>query len=62
MLNKLKNTKTEKILILWDELAKREKTDEVFYLRGLMMDILEEREPEKFNAWLDGNEDIKKYF
>lgn len=62
MLNKLKNTKTEKILILWEELGKREKTDEVFYLRGLMMHILEEREPEKFNAWIDGMGDLKKYF
>lgn len=46
---------TNDLLDEW-ELTSNERSEEVYMVRGWIMDELEKRFPEEFNAWLDQDE------
>jgi len=47
------------LLEMWEETEKQLTSLESFRLRGWIMEVMEERDQEGFDAWMD-NEDISK--
>ena len=52
----IKNASTKKLLELWDLTENMKHSQELAIVRGWLMDELEARDPEGFNAWLDSKD------
>ena len=52
----IKNASTKKLLELWDLTENMKHSQELAIVRGWLMDELEARDPEGFDAWMDSED------
>ncbi len=60
----VKNASTKQLLELWDLTERMKRSPELPIVRGWLMDELEARDPEGFDAWMDDDSpdaDPRKY-
>lgn len=53
---------TYDLVLDWEESDRQPMTPTMPYVRGWLLDELERRDPEAFNAWMDGNEASPRKF
>ena len=52
----VKNASTKQLLELWELTESMERSPELPVVRGWLMDELEARDPEGFDAWMDSED------
>ena len=63
IVNNLKGMSEKKLVELWNEVDKKEVNLEVAKVRGWLMEALEAKNPEAFDAWMEDYESIpEKHF
>lgn len=63
IINNLKGMSVNKLIDLWNETDKKEVTPEVARVRGWLLDAMEAKNPEAFDAWMEDYESIpEKHF
>jgi len=60
--NMLNKHTTEGLIQLFEETNNNRVTEDVAMVRGWIMDVLEARDVEKFDAWLDSIQDSPRAF